>query len=55
MGAERPMQMLYQSMEDGLAVASDPDAMEFIISDQDMLVVSPDKKVKKEDPVGKQC
>ncbi|XP_005094270.1 uncharacterized protein C2orf42 homolog isoform X2 [Aplysia californica] len=51
MGSDRQVLTMYQPIEESLAVPADADTMEFIISEEDMLVVTPDKKVKKEDPV----
>ncbi|KAK0070069.1 hypothetical protein Bpfe_000052 [Biomphalaria pfeifferi] len=46
---DRQVLAVYQQVDDGLAVASDTDTMEVIISEDDLLVHAPEKKVKKED------
>ncbi|CAL1543697.1 unnamed protein product [Lymnaea stagnalis] len=48
---ERQVLAMYQQVEDGLTVPGDADTMEVIISEDDLLVSAPDKKVKTEDPL----
>ncbi|KAH9503249.1 hypothetical protein Btru_068557 [Bulinus truncatus] len=52
---DRQVLAMYQQVEDGLTVTSDTDTMEVIISEDDLLVPAPDKKVKKEDSLAAQA